>query len=686
MTQPLFQVKRQLAVLAVLAGFLFLSALTAAEPVPGKQDRLVVQLVCNFLQRGHLAQPEFDADLSKRLFQRFFKDLDPTKTYFVKSDIEDFKKYETKLGTLLKQGDITFAYQVYERFITRIGQRQKLIEELVKGPQDFTVKESLSTDYDALDYAQNDEELRERWRKRIKFDLLVERLAKKPLPEAEAKQKVLTRYQGMLKRWKQVDNYDLLELYLSDLTTSIDPHSSYMSPNTLDDFDIAMRLNLEGIGAVLRSESGQTIVVEVVPGGAAAADGRLKPKDKITAVAQGDGKFTDVVDMKLRDVVKLIRGPRDTKVQLKIVHADTIEPIVLDLTRQRVELKSQEARAEIMEQGKKADGTPYRIGVIDLPSFYADMNGARSGKVEIKSATEDVRKILKDFRAKQVDGVILDLRRNGGGALSEAISLTGLFIDQGPVVQVKGSDGRVQPHYDPDRGIAFAGPLMVLTSKLSASASEILAGALQDYGRALLVGDTSTHGKGTVQAVIDLGSRLQAEEPPKLGALKMTIQQFYRVNGDSTQNRGVASDIVLPSLTEELATSEKELDYALAFDQVKPVEHNQLGLVTPGVVAALKARSAQRIKESKEFAKLIKEMETIKARRAKKEIPLNEKELRDQFTKEDAEKLDKKDSGLDEEEPPSETAPYKFKRNYTNNEILQIMEDFMQGKKLASGR
>src|SRR5262249_4828134 len=271
MTQPIFPIKRQIALLALLASMLWLPTLALAQPVPGKQDQTVVRLVGTFLQRGHLSQPELNADLSKRLFQRFFKDLDHAKLYFLKSDIEEFQKYETKLGAQLAQGDISFAYKVYERLVMRIGQRLKLVEELVQAPHDFTVKEVLSTDYDHLHYAATEAELRERWRKRIKFDLLLERIAKKPVPEAEAKQKVLTRYQGVLKRWKQVDNYDLLELYLSDLTTSADPHSSYMSPNTLDDFDIAMRLHLEGIGAVLRSENGQTIVVEVVPGGAAPA-------------------------------------------------------------------------------------------------------------------------------------------------------------------------------------------------------------------------------------------------------------------------------------------------------------------------------------------------------------------------------------------------------------------------------
>jgi carboxyl-terminal processing protease len=459
-----------------------------------------------------------------------------------------------------------------------------------------------------------------------------------------------------------------------------------MSPNTLEDFDVAMRLHLEGIGAVLRQENGQTIVAEVVPGGAAGTDGRLKPNDKIIAVAQGDGKFVDVVDMKLREVVKLIRGPRGTRVQLKVVQADKIEPLVYDLTRQKIELKSQEARAEIVEQGKKADGTPYRLGVIDLPSFYADLASARNGQPESKSATEDVRKILKDFETKHVDGVVLDLRYNGGGALSEALALTGLFIDQGAVVQVKGSEGRVRRQDSPEKRSVYTGPLMVLVNRFSASASEILAGALQDYGRALVVGDSSTHGKGTVQVVLDLGSQLRGDDTPKLGALKLTIQQFYRINGDSTQNRGVASDVVVPSFTEDLAKGEKDLEHALAFDHVKPVEHEDLGKVPADLKAVLKIRSAERVKQSAEFTKLAKKNEQFKARQARKEISLNEQELREQYAREDAEKTEQKDSGLLPPEPRSDATTYKFHRNFINNEILNIMEDMLQGKKLVSQR
>jgi carboxyl-terminal processing protease len=674
------------SLLAALAGLLLITAWLPAEPVPGKQDPQVAKLVCNYLQRAHLSRPEINDDISKRLFRRYLKSLDPMKLYLLKSDVDELKRFETELDDMLLQGDLSFAYRVYDRFVARVGERLKLVEDLVNAPHDFTVKENLDTDFDALEYAGSDGELRERWRKWIKGELLLSRLGEKPVPEAEAKQKLLTRYQSLLKRWKQVDNYDLMEIYLSDLTASVDPHSSYMSPTTLADFDIALRLQLEGIGALLRSENGVTTIAEIIPGGAAATDGRLKANDKIIGVAQGDDKFVDVVDMKITEVVKLIRGAKGTKVQLKVIPAEKVDPLVYLLTRQTIELKAQEARQEIVEQGKKPDGTPYRIGVIDLPSFYADTASARAGKGEYKSATEDVRKILKGFNAKNVDGVVLDLRRNPGGLLSEALALTGLFIDQGPIVQVKGTQGRVQRYDDPERGTVYAGPLVVLVSRLSASASEILAGALQDYGRALVVGDSTTHGKGTVQMVVDLGNQVQSGRASKLGALKLTVQQFYRINGESTQNRGVAADLVLPSLIEQLATGEKELEHALPFDQVRAVEHAQLGMVPAEVKEVLKARSAERVKNSAEFARLAKAAELIKERRARKQISLNEEERRSQFVKEEAEKADQKAKGLLPPEENTNSAAYQFQRNFVNNEVLQIMEDLLEAKKLLSSR
>jgi carboxyl-terminal processing protease len=670
MSKRIVHLQPFIVILAVVAGMALIPIRAWADPRPEKHDQLIAKLVCEYLKQGHLNKPEIGDELSRRLFRRYLKALDPAKLYFTKSDVDEFKKQETELDDMVLKGDISFAYTVYAKFLARLAERQKLVEEFVAAAHDFTVKESISTDNDKIDYADTDEAIRERWRKRIKLDLLLQRIAEKPVPESEAKQKVLERYKGQLKRAKQMDNADLVELYLTELTTSVDPHSTYMSPATLDDFEIAMRLNLDGIGAVLRSENGHTIVVEVVPGGAAGKDGRLKPNDKIVGVAQGDSKFVDAVDMKLRDVVKLIRGPRGTKVRLKVIPVGKIEPLVYDLTRQKIEMKSQEARGEVIQQGKKADGTPYLIGVIDLPSFYFDFGGKGMGK----SCTEDVRKLLKEFETKKVDGVVLDLRRNGGGALGEALALTGLFIDEGPVVVVKGPSGRSQLD-DPEKGTVYGGPLIVLVSRFSASASEILAGALQDYGRALIVGDTATHGKGTVQKIIDLGGG------QKLGALKLTIQQFYRVNGDSTQSRGVQSDIVIPSLSDVIATNEKELDFALPFDKVAAADHAKLNMVPADVKSALNSRSQKRIKESKDFNKLAKEIELFKSRKDRKSLPLNEKELREQYSKEDAEKIDQK---LDELDPDkTDMGVYKFKRNFANNEVLQIMEDYLQERKLA---
>jgi carboxyl-terminal processing protease len=674
------------ALLAVAGAFLLMPAPTPAEPRLAKQDPIVARMVCEFLRRGHLNRPEIGDEVSRRLFQHYIKQFDPAKLYLVQSDIDEFKKHETELDDQLLDGDLSFAYQVYDRFITRAGERQKLIQELVNAKHDFTVTEYLDTDYDKLSWPGSAEELRERWRKRIKFDLLQLKIAEKPLSDEEAKKKILARYDGALKRWKQLDHSDLLEHYLTALTTSIDPHSTYMSPAALDQFEIDMRLNLDGIGALLHSEDGQTTIEEIVPGGAAAKDGRLKPKDKIVGVAQGDNNFTDAVDMRLHDVVKLIRGPRGTKVQLKVVPVGKVDAIVYELTRQKIELKSQEARGDIIEQGKKADGKPLKIGVIDLPSFYAEMGSSRSGRGEAKSATEDVRKILKDFESKGVDGVVLDLRHNGGGSLYEARALTGLFIDQGPIVQVKSASGLVEHQDDPEAGVVYGGPLMVLTNRFSASASEILAGALQDYGRALIVGDSTTFGKGTVQKIYELGPFLDRTNPPNAGALKMTIQQFYRVNGDSTQERGVAADVVLPSLSESITSGESEQDFALAFDKVKPVPHENLGLVPADLKAVLKERSGKRVKDSAEFAKLAKDIAMLKDRKASKKVPLNEKELRERFGKDDATKIERKPNDASPEEGSLTDGTYKFKKNCTNNEVLQIMEDYLQGKKLVAGR
>ena len=378
------------------------------------------------------------------------------------------------------------------------------------------------------------------------------------------------RYQSIGKRMHQTSSDELLEMFLTSVTTSFDPHSTYMAPENAKNFNIVIGLQLQGIGAELRMTDGYTVIDKLIPGGPADKSGQLKAGDRIMTVGQNDeGESVDVADMKLNDVVGLIRGHAGTVVRLGVLSEGGGALKVIKITRAKVELKDQEARSTIIEDGKKLDGTPFKLGVIDLPSFYMDMQGAREGNEDFKSCTRDVRRLLDDFNRKGVDAVVLDLRKNGGGSLTEAISLTGLFIEQGPVVQVKDPDGRVQQYDDTDRGMAWRGPLVVMISKFSASASEILAGAIQDYRRGLIVGDSSTHGKGTVQTMMDLGPQLfRIANPPDLGSLKLTVQQFYRPSGDSTQQRGVLADIVLPSLTDHYDVSEADLDYPVAFDKV----------------------------------------------------------------------------------------------------------------------
>ncbi len=663
--------------LGALLALLLVPLGLSAQPVPGKDNALLAKIVCAILEQGHITRHSIDDDISKRLFHRFLKDLDPRKVYFLKSDIDEFKKQETELDDMLLNGDLRFAFKVYRRFTDRVTERLKLIDELLDAQYDFTAKEYLETDPAKIDYAADEQGLRERWRQRIKFDLLLNRVAAKPLPAAEAVQKVRERYHAFAKRTKKLDNFDLLEIYLTGLSASLDPHGAYMSPNTLEDFEISMRLRLEGIGALLREENGQMIVVEPVPGGAAAKDGRLKPNDKIIAVAQGDGKFVDISDMRLREAVKLIRGAKGTRVELKVIPAGKLEPVIYALVRQQIEMKSQAARYEVIEQGKKANGKPYRVGVIDLPSFYAAP--AKAGGA-VESASKDVRRILNELKTQNVDGVILDMRNNPGGLLNEAVALAGLFIDQGPVVQVKDPRTGISRLDDPEAGVVYDGPLMVLVSRHSASAAEIVAATLQDYGRALVVGDPATHGKGTVQAVIDLGEQLGGDA--KLGALRLTIRQFYRVTGDSTQNKGVASDVVVPSLTEYLATPEKDLDHALAFDRVRPAEHTAAGMVSAEQKAALQARSAERVKASKDFAKLAESIDRLKALQKRKQMPLSEQEFKEQVTKEQADEANPDKTP----EPPADSAEYKFPRNFFTSEVLKIMEDLIQGRKLVPGQ
>ena len=646
-----------------------------ASVKPGTNDRYIAVAVRRQLENEHFLRKPIDDEIARRWFSSFLEALDPMKVYFLQSDVDSFMQKRESLDELVKKGDVSFAYDVLARFLQRVDQRLPLIERLIQGPQDFTADETIVIDRDETKWAKNEAEAEDLWRRRIKYDLLVQKMEKTPTDEA--KDKLLRRYRSLAKRWHQMTADELLETYLSSLTSSFDPHTSYMSPGTLENFEIGMRLQLDGIGAQLKGEDGYTTIVELTPGGAADKDGRLKSKDRVVGVGQGkDGEIVDVVDMNLNEVVKLIRGKRGTTVRLKVIPVGETVPKVYDITRAKIELKDAEARGEVIEHGTKPDGTPYKVGVINLPSFYMDMAGAQQGQAEFKSSTRDCKRLLDDFRKQGVDCVVLDLRSNGGGSLPEAIKLTGLFIDKGPVVQIKDSDKQVRPYDDVDPGVAWDGPLVVLTSKFSASASEILAGAIQDYQRGLIVGDKSTHGKGTVQTLLDVGRQLfpRFDSSPQLGAIKVTIQQFYRPSGDSTQLEGVKSDVELPSFTSHLPIGESDLDHALTFDRVPRADFRSSGKVTDGMVAMLREASVKRVQTNKDFEKLAGNIARYEKRKDEKTISLKESDFERQWNEGKAAE-DEEEKKLEEME--SQKKPV-VRRDYYFDEALNVTIDYLK--------
>lgn len=676
--------RAQILTLCAVGLLVPMSMLEARPTGPSNTDRRIALAVSRLMQAQHLSRRSLDDEMSRRCMKTFLKSLDPKKLFFYQSDVDEFLASQNRLDDLFKRGDIQFAHTVFTRFLDRIEERMETAQAMLDQEHDFTADEEMIIEYDASNYARTPEEATDRWRKRVKFDLLRETTEDVSLEDAVAK--LRKRYTSLRKSWEQTDNDELLERYLTAMTSGFDPHSSYMSPSTLENFEILMGLKLEGIGASLRSEDGYTEVHEIIPGGAADEDGRLRKGDRIIGVGQGtDGEIEDIVDMKLNDVVKKIRGDRGTVVRLEVNPVDNPEErVVYDIERDEIELKNQEARSDIIEYGQKSDGTPFHIGVIHLPSFYMDMKGARQGLPDYKSTTRDVRRLLDEFNSQDVDVVIMDLRFNGGGSLTEAVSMTGLFIDRGPVVQVKGVDGRTQPYDDRDAGMVWDGPLVVLTNKFSASASEIFAGAVQDYGRGIVVGDHATHGKGTVQQLFDVGNLLfQFANQKKWGALKMTIQQFYRPSGDSTQNRGVVADVELPSLYTHLEIGESDLDYAMEFDQVKSLDHDQFHMVSPEILADLQKRSAARVNASDYFAKENNRIAKYEEQKNREKVTLNREKYQAERKELDPEKEEKETF----EKLSDNTRPVFDIDDEYNTEALDVTTDYLrvlEGEKIVA--
>lgn len=683
------------AALGTLAGVVLILGAQAPGLKPKPEDdvktRLTARVVVALLENNHLSKPTINEEISKKWARNFLKKLDPLKHYFLRSDVDEFLAQDATLGDKIKRGDIKFAQDVLARFVQRYDERYKDIVSLLDQKPDYTVDEVYIDDPDHLDYPKTADEARERWRKLIKLRLLQMKVARERNPDKDDKgedpvEQLKIEYKDSDRIVHQWDTEELLERYLTALTETIDPHSEYMGPKQLEDFmNQALHLKLEGIGATLGTKNGLPYVSDIVPGGAADKDGRLQIDDKIVGVVSETGDEVSFVEKKINDVVRQIRGPKGTKVKLIVQPDGTKDRKVYELTRQVIELVEQHAKGKI--EPLQANGKALKIGVIDLPGFYGNMDDIRSGRKDAVSATADCRRLLEDFTKQGADCVVLDLRNNGGGLLEEAISLSGLFIDRGPVVQVKDARG-VNHRDDTDKGVAWEGPLVVLTNRLSASASEIFAGVIKDYDRGLLIGDVSTFGKGSVQNIMVLNEYLRDPDLPDLGGLRLTIQQFYRANGESTQIKGVTPHIHLPSLYDQMdQLSEGKMESAMKWDKVEPLPHDDYKRTPNDLVDQLIQRSEARRESNPKFQRLEKAIAKLVERKQRHEIALNEEKYKTEALVDDDD-----DSVKDGEFTPKSKKRKKasertvWESNYYNDEIMNIVGDYLTlgSKVLAS--
>jgi carboxyl-terminal processing protease len=554
-----------------------------------------VRLLTQYYNKVHFTFREFNDELSKRSLGLFVKALDPGKLYFLQNDIERFDaKYARTIDNSVLSANCEFIDDIFGTYSQRFAERQAGVDAAIAATHDFKLDEFLDVDHKTIPWAKTGEELTDRWRKRVKYQILGIRdtvADQKKIQEKMKKRMALVR-----KRQKGTSSDEVMGIFLNAFASALDPHSDYMGPDALEDFRINTRLSLEGIGAVLRSEDGFTTIQSIVPGGAAAKSGLVKKNDKIIAVAQGKAAPVDVVDMDLRDVVKLIRGPHDTLVILTVTRDLNGEKkqLVIPLKRQKVQLtdKAAKSQVKVVTVGSGATAKQLKIGVITLPSFYMDFEGRKNEERNFKSSSADTLREIESVKKAGAEAIVVDLRNNGGGSLDEAVTISGLFIKSGPVVQIRNSEGRAQVLADKDPTVAWDGPLAVMINRQSASASEIFAGAIQDYNRGLIIGDSHTFGKGTVQTLDDIND--------KLGAIKVTISKFYRPSGSSTQLRGVESDIVIPDIVDQFEIGEKFYDFALPWEKILDSDFKKLSEIEP-FVKKLNEASKARVLSDKDF-------------------------------------------------------------------------------------
>jgi carboxyl-terminal processing protease len=595
-----------------------LASFGADAPDPGQ-----IQLhVGRLLEQGHYSRKKLDDSVSREVLKNYLEGLDYNRLFFTQKDVDALvAKHGTTLDDDILLGNPEPAFKIYDLFRKRVEDRITQVKELLNTEFQFASDRTIEINRQKAAWPKDEAEADQIWRDRVEGEMLEETLNKHAV---NPPLKTLTRrYDQQLRNLREQTKEDVIKTFLSTLAQTYDPHSEYMSRSELENFSINMRLSLVGIGAVLNSEEGYAKIMELVPGGPAAKDGRLKVGDRVTAVAQGEKEFVDAVDMKLDKVVEMIRGKKETIVRLQVIPVNTTDPSVrrvIDIRRDEIKLKEQEAKAEVIER-PMPDGSVQRLGWITLPSFYADMD--RSGSATAKSTTKDVLALLNRLKQENISGLVMDLRRDGGGSLEEAVNLTGLFIKKGPVVQSKDSTGSIHVSQDRDATIAYDGPLVVVTNRLSASASEIFAAALQDYNRAVIVGDSSTFGKGTVQTMLEIGRIMPflGSNGNQAGALKLTIQKFYRVAGGSTQLRGVEPDVKLPSPFDHPEIGESSMKGPLPWDTVSPARFEKQDRALSK--EELRQRSAARVAASQEFAYINEDLERVKRRLAENKLSLN---------------------------------------------------------------
>lgn len=633
------------ALLLSAAGYSY--STTSYVLAPEKQHNRATKLITHFLDKYHYKDINIDNSLSDQILSSYIEALDPNRSYFYQKDIDSFQIFRFKLDDAISKTELSAPFQMFRLYQARVDERVLFALDQLKAKFDFKVDEELIIDRSELAWANSNHELNEIWRKRVKNDVLTLRLADKE--PSEIKETLEKRYKGIAKRSDQIDAEDVYQLFINAFASTLEPHTNYLSPRTSENFAIRMSLSLEGIGALLRTDGEYTVVEKVIPGGPADLSDLLHGSDRIVGISQQNEKgFKDVVGWRLEEVVELIRGAKGTNVKLQILPGDEGQAAKIKeikITRDKIKLEEQAAKSEVIEIND--NNKNYKIGVIDVPTFYIDFAAYQRGEKDYRSTTRDVDKLLKNLKTEKIDALILDLRSNGGGSLTEATQLMGLFIDEGPIVQVQDSSGHIEVHRDRDSSISYHGPLVVLVDRYSASASEIVASAIQDYRRGIVVGET-TFGKGTVQQLVDLNN-FSSGGDAKLGQLKATIAQYFRVDGGSTQHQGVIPDIDFKTIFADEEYGERALKNALPASSIAPVKHH-IGDIDSQIINQTSEMHNSRIKANEKFNSLLEIFQLDYDVRNQKSISLLESSRKQEYQQVEAKRTEFQDQLKDTEE------------------------------------